>query len=819
MWFSAPLRTARRFRDLPLSTKGLAVVAIPLAGLIAVTLAFYFVQRANQDAMHGVTHTLEVRSEIQTVHTRLEEAETSVLGYLLTREKDWLTPYEEARQQLPAVLDRLESMVRDNSAQLGRVQMIKALVRRQFEAWGALPELVPAYSGLHPPLVESRDRLDSIRRLLAETQAAEDRLLEQRRAHAKAVYARGYAVIAAGILFAPLGAIAAILLFTSAISRRIKVLQANAVRLAEGQPIARMRFGNDEIGRLEESLSDAAALLADRERELRHARDELESRVDERTSELADVNRALGAEVGERQLAQEEASDVNRRLQAVIDASPLAIMRLGLGGQVMSWNHAAVRIFGWEMEEVLNRPLPPLPDEDGAPLHALLAGAALGEALVGLETRRRRKDGKLIDVRLWTAPLRGASGAIRGSVVIAADFTEQRQLEQQLTQAQKMEAIGRLAGGVAHDFNNVITIVAGYGHILREGNKDNPDLRDAAEEVIKAAERSAALASQLLVFSRRQAIRPKVIDLNAEVRNIERMLTRVIGEDVELDTLLRPETGAVRGDAGQLEQVLLNLVLNARDAMPSGGRLTIETANVTLDESYARTHAGVVPGKYVMLAVSDSGIGMDAETQEHIFEPFFTTKERGKGTGLGLSTVYGIIKQHGGDIWVYSEPGRGTTFKIYLPRVDAAAAAGEKASKADPSPSGEETVLLVEDEDAVRKLVRGVLDQHGYHVLEADSGARALEVVRDFDGTIDLLLTDVVMPKMSGRDLAEALALLRPEVKVLYLSGYTERSVFDQGLLDRRSPFLQKPFTPDTLARKIRDVLDSRSRAVQEGES
>jgi len=668
--------------------------------------------------------------------------------------------------------------------------------------------------GLHPPLVESRRRLDSIRRLLAETQAEEDRLLEQRRAHANAVWMRGYAVIAAGILFAPLGAVAAILLFTSAVARRVEILQANAVRLAEGKPIAAMRLGRDEIGRLEKSLSDAAALLAEREGELRRARDELELRVEERTSELAEANRALGAEVAERRLAQDEVGDVNRRLQAVIDASPLAILRLDLEGNVISWNRAAVRIFGWDAEEVLNQPLPPIPDEEGTPFQDLLRGAARGEALVGRETRRRRKDGKLIDVRLWTAPLRGASGEIRGQVVIAADFTEQRQLEQQLTQAQKMEAIGRLAGGVAHDFNNVLTIVSGYGHMLREGNKDNPALREAAEEVLKAAGSAAAVAGQLLVFSRRQVIRPRVIDLNAEVRNVERMLARVIGEDIELDTMLRPETGAVRADAGQIEQVLLNLVLNARDAMPSGGKLTIETANVTLDDSYTRIHAGVAPGRYAMLAVSDSGTGMDAETRAHIFEPFFTTKERGKGTGLGLSTVYGIVKRHGGDIWVYSEPGRGTTFKIYLPRIDVAEEAGASAGEAGPPPGGNETVLLVEDDQGVRKLVHEVLDQQGYGVLEANSGGQALEIVQNFDGAIDLLVTDVVMPKMSGRDLAEALLLLRPETKVLYLSGYTDRSVFEHGVLEKPAEFLQKPFTPDVLARKIREVLDGRSRAV-----
>ena len=425
MWFKAPLRTARRFRDLPLYAKGLAVIAIPLAGLVAAILASYFVQRANQDAMQWLTHTLEVRSQIQTVRNRLQEAETSVLGYLLTRQKDRLTPYEHARQQLPAVLDRLESMTRDNSAQLGRVQMIEALIHQQFGAWDTLPGQVPPGTGVHPLPDASSQRLDSIRRLLADTQTQEDRLLEQRRANANAAWARGYWVIAAGILFVPLGAIAAVLLFTAAISRRIEVLQANAVRLAEGQPITPMRFGRDEIGRLEHSLSDGRG-TAGRSRARTAPRARRVGIASRGTHLRAGRCKPRARRRGRRaQTRQEEAGDVNRRLRAVIDASPLAIMRLDLEGQVMSWNQAAVRIFGWKKEEVLNRPLPPLPDEEGAPLHAFLAGDALGEALVGFETRRRRKDGQLIDVRLWTAPLRGAFGAISGSVAIAADFTEQ----------------------------------------------------------------------------------------------------------------------------------------------------------------------------------------------------------------------------------------------------------------------------------------------------------------------------------------------------------------------------------------------------------
>jgi two-component system cell cycle sensor histidine kinase/response regulator CckA len=390
---------------------------------------------------------------------------------------------------------------------------------------------------------------------------------------------------------------------------------------------------------------------------------------------------------------------------------------------------------------------------------------------------------------------------------------ERGRLEEQLRQAQKMEAIGRLAGGVAHDFNNLLTAINGYSEVLLADMPPDDRLRPYVEEIVKAGERATRLTQQLLVFSRKHRVEPEVLDLNAVIADTAGMLRRLIGEDIVLLTRLDPTIGRVRADSGQLQQVLMNLAVNARDAMPDGGRLTIETANVDLDVPAPRTFGDVPPGAYVMLAVSDTGCGMDAETQAHIFEPFFTTKEATKGTGLGLSTVYGIVQQSGGHIWVYSEPERGSVFKVYLPRV----AEPSAPRAAPPAPAtatgGSETVLLVEDDEQVRALMVSALHGCGYEVLEASDGIQALLVVGQHTGPIDLLVTDLVLPGMSGRDVATHVTRLRPDVAVLYVSGYADHAAVLHGHLEAKSALLQKPFTPLALARKVRAALDARRAA------
>src|SRR6266446_3776994 len=420
-----------------------------------------------------------------------------------------------------------------------------------------------------------------------------------------------------------------------------------------------------------------------------------------------------------------------------------------------------------------------------------------------------RKDGRSIVVRLSGRAIRDERKAIFFEL-FTEDVTERRGLEQQFRQAQKMEAVGRLAGGIAHDFNNLLMVISGYGEFLLDRIGPDPALRGPAQEIANAAERATSLTRQLLAFSRKQMLAPKVMDLNSVVTENLKMLTRMIGEDIDLVMIPAADLGAVRADPGQIDQVIMNLAVNARDAMPQGGRLTIETANVTLDETYARLHAPVKPGDYIMLAISDTGMGMDAETQSHIFEPFYTTKGL-KGTGLGLSTVYGIVKQSEGYIWVYSETGKGTTFKIYLPRVGATVdtEAAQTAAPSQQPGQGRETILLVEDEENLRQLTRQSLENQGYRVIDAADGAAAIRLSQAHKGPIHLLLTDVIMPGMNGRELANQVSPSRPEMKVLYMSGYTENHIGHNGTLDQGITLLQTPFTLPALNAKVREMLDT----------
>jgi len=516
----------------------------------------------------------------------------------------------------------------------------------------------------------------------------------------------------------------------------------------------------------------------------------------------------LAHDVTERHRAERALRETNDTLQTLIQASPLAIVTTDLNGTVSEWNVAAERMFGWFAGDVLGRPIPIVPVEQLEDDIRRLS--ASGEhSFTGYETRCARKDGTLVDVYVSTAALRGIGG-ILGTVWVMADVTERKVMEEQLRQAQKMDAVGQLAGGVAHDFNNLLTVITSYGQFLLNALPEQDPRRSDAHQITQAAARAASLTRQLLAFSRRQVLQPQVLDLNEVIGDMERLLRRVISEDIALVTQFESGIGAVRADRGQVEQVVMNLVVNARDAMPNGGVLAISTRLVHLDTAYARRHAGVNPGRHVVFAVRDTGVGMDASTQQRIFEPFFTTKVKGKGTGLGLSTVYGIVRQSGGHIDVRSAPGRGTTFEIILPQVAAAVPPKAEHVMHSALPRGTETVLVVEDEDAVRLIVRRVLRDQGYEILEARDGNEAVRVCAQKGDAIDLVLSDVIMPGMGGRELSRALAASRPGLPILFMSGYNDDGELAGSGADLGPGVLAKPFTAETLATQVREALDRR---------
>jgi two-component system cell cycle sensor histidine kinase/response regulator CckA len=494
------------------------------------------------------------------------------------------------------------------------------------------------------------------------------------------------------------------------------------------------------------------------------------------------------------------------RYRSLVQSSVYGIYRSSLEGRFLDVNPALITMLGYgSAEEVLlldpEKHVFAQPEEHD---HLIDEFRRTGR-LDGIEVKWKRKDGSTITVRISGRAVSSADEPADVLEAIAEDVTDRRVLEDQFRQAQKMEAVGRLAGGVAHDFNNLLMVVSGYAEVmLAELDLDHP-LHEKARAIQQASDRATTLTRQLLAFSRKQLLELKVVDLNAIVADMERLLRPLIGENVELVAKLAPEAGFTRADVGQLEQVLMNLVVNAKDAMPGGGKLTIETQNMVVDENHRRGQTFIRPGNYVMLAVSDTGMGMNKETQSRIFEPFFTTKEKGKGTGLGLSTVYGIVKQSGGYVMVQSEEGQGTTFHIYLPRAEGAA---EKyaAPVASAAAGGTETILLVEDEESVRQLVRETLAAKGYRVLEAGNGEAGLAAA-DREEKIDLVITDVIMPGMGGREMVQQLAKTRPQTKVLYLSGYTEDAIVNEGTMENGTAFLQKPFTLQNLSRKVREVL------------
>ena len=511
-------------------------------------------------------------------------------------------------------------------------------------------------------------------------------------------------------------------------------------------------------------------------------------------------------DITERRKSDEEKA----RLIQAVEQTEESIMMTDLEGTIVYVNPAFERISGWTREEALGQKPSILKSgqQDDAIYRRLWETLARGEVWTG-RLVNRKKDGTLFEEEATMSPVRDPSGEILNYVAAKRDVTAARQLEQQLFQAQKMEAVGRLAAGIAHDFNNLLGVISGYGEIVMSGLGAADPLRDDVGQILKAAERAATSTRQLLAFGRKQILQTQVVDLNAVVFESEKLLPRLLGENVEVSIRLEPDLGRVRADPGQLNQVLLNLLLNARDAMPDGGRITIATGNAELDSTYAVTHSQVRPGSYVLLSVTDTGQGMDAATQARIFEPFYTTKPSGKGTGLGLATVHGIVQQSGGQVYVYSEVGVGTTFKIYLPRVDERADAAAKEDGAEPAPRGTETVLLVEDEAALRELLRKTLESSGYAVLVARDGREALELAASHAGSIEVMVSDVIMPGASGPKIAEILATTRPEMRVLYVSGYSDESIFLNGVLKPGTAFLSKPFSLGSVLRRLRRLLDA----------
>lgn len=595
------------------------------------------------------------------------------------------------------------------------------------------------------------------------------------------------------------------------VTRPLRAVVDTVERIAAGDLTLRAEeTSTAEVAQLVRSFNLMVDTLANAQSELSANNAQLEARVDARTSELReaveDQHRARLA----LQLSETEARANSQTLQSVIDVAPQAIMSIDLNWQVTRWNNAAEQLFGWTEADVMGKRVPLVPEESRNDFERLLERVTRNERGHTEECVRYHKDGRAVTVLVSMSILRDSNGQALGYIAIITDLTERKSLEEQLRQSQKMEAIGRLAGGVAHDFNNMLTVITASAAMLR--NNVSGEEREDVEAIANAALRAAALTRQLLLFSRKQVVNLVAVNVNDVVSEMSPMLRRLVRENIQFKAVLRDGLHSVKADPTQLQQAIMNLVVNASDAMPDGGLLTIETCNVTLDADYAKQHAGVSPGTYVQLTISDTGIGMDAATRAKIFEPFFTTKEAGVGTGLGLATTYAVVSALNGHIGVYSEVGIGTALKIYLPPSAASAPAPRLTPitvPAMPLGNSEITVLLVEDEPSVRQSIRRMLERFGYAIIEGTDGESGIALAELHGDEIDIVLTDLMMPGMNGRTFADRLAELQEDLPVIFMSGYTDETVNHRGLVDANHAFLQKPFNSQQLVRTIHDLLGS----------
>ncbi len=745
---------------------GLSLMMLILTGIVVYrnSVAFREVSVRQQHALSGI-------NSLDKILTLALNAETAVRGYSLTGEDSFLEPYRTAVTEVNQEIENLRALMRGESDQLVEVNKLEPLLIerlaisqhnievRQRQGLAAVAQVIARGEG--------KRVTDEIRGIVDKMEGAERQRIavEGQTAPSRARNTLAFIVLETAFALVFLG------LAGVQINRREKRRQ----------------------------LAEQA---------LQQAHGTLEQRVRQRTAELESSNESLRKALDDHKRAEEHLRRSEGRFNNLLESAPDAMIVANRAGQIVFANGVAERMFGYQREELLDQRMDMLMPER----FRAEPGRSPAEFFASPRTRSmgatrdlfaRRKDGSEFPIEVSLAPVEGEEEMLVSASI--RDVSERKELEERLQQSQKMDAVGRLAGGVAHDFNNLLTVINGYSNLLLGGLDARDPMRERITQIRNAGGHAAELTQQLLAFSRKQILQPKVLDLNQLVGDVEKMLRRLVGENIEIVTTLSPQAELVMADPGQMTQVLMNLAVNARDAMPGGGQLAIETARLDLDATYAKVHPEVEPGQYVRLAMTDSGIGMDEATRSRIFEPFYTTKGNGEGTGLGLATVYGIVKQAGGSIWVYSEPGKGTTFKVYLPRVS-------EAPLPEPAPKignlrGDETILVVEDQTDLRKLAKEILESHGYTVLTAADGGQAIWQAERHAGPIQLMLTDVVMPGMTARELAGRMKPLRPATKVLYMSGYTDDVVVHRGIVDLGVAYIQKPFTPGSLAAKVREVL------------